>query len=47
MQNSIDKEKTESNTMKETKTMNIKWKAKIKENGRRKLMENESDDHAT
>ena len=30
-----------------TKTMNIKWKAKMKENGRRKLMENERDVHAT
>jgi len=29
--------------MKETKTMNIKWKPKMKENGRRKLLENESD----
>jgi len=47
MQNSIDKDKTESNTMKETKTMNIKWKAKMKENGRRKVMEKESDDHTT
>jgi len=47
MQNSIDKDKTVSKTMKETKTMNIKWKAKMKENGRRKLMENESDVHAT
>jgi len=47
MQNSIDKDKTESNTMKETKTINIKWEAKMKENGRRKLMKNESDVHAT
>jgi len=47
MQNSIDKDKTESNTMTETKTMNIKWMEKMKENGRRKLTENESDVHAT
>jgi len=46
MQNLIDKDKTENNTMKETKTMDIKWKAKMKENGRRKLMENESNVHA-
>jgi len=47
MQSLNDKDKTENNTMKETKTRNIKWKAKIKENGRRKLMENESDVHTT
>jgi len=47
MQNSIDKDKTKSNTMKERKTMNIKWKAKMKENGRRKLVENENDVHST
>ena len=41
------KTKIESITMKETKTMNIKWKAKMKENGRSKVMENESDVHAT
>ena len=41
------KTKIENNMMKETKTMNIEWKAKMKENGRRKLMENESDIHAT
>jgi len=33
--------------MKETKTMNIERNAKMKENGRRKLMENQSDVHAT
>jgi len=47
MQNLNDKDKIENNIMKETKTMNIKWKAKMKENGRRKLMENESDVHTT
>ena len=47
MQNSNDKDKTENNIMKETKTMNIEWKAKTKENGRKKLMENESDAHTS
>jgi len=47
MQSLNDKDKTEDNTRKETKTRNIKWKVKMKENGRRKLMENESDVHAT
>ena len=39
MQNSNDKDKTVNNIMKETKTMNIEWKAKMKENGKKKLME--------
>jgi len=47
MQNSNDKDKTVNNIMKETKTMNIEWKVKMKENGRSKLTENESDVHAT
>jgi len=47
MQNSNDKDKTESKTMKETKTMIIKWKAKNEGEWKKETYGKGRDVHAT